>query len=78
MSDWNVLLFSATETHFEEKWHAFNEQYGDSTRKSLEYVNRVWIPQKEKFVSCWADKHVHIGSITTSRVEGNHSVPKNT
>jgi hypothetical protein len=31
---------------------------------------------KEKFVSAWADQHLHLGSKNTSRVEGANSVIK--
>ena len=76
MSDWNSLLYSGKQIDFEHNWQVFQDKYNSIAKHSLDYIARIWIPLKEKFVSCWADKHLHLGSITTSRIEGNHSVLK--
>ncbi len=34
------------------------------------------MPHKERFVACYIDEFPHFGSISTSRVEGNHDVIK--
>jgi hypothetical protein len=67
--------FSVSEAIFDTKWQAFNEKYGGIAMKLLEYVTKVWIPLKT-IISFWADQYIHFGSITMSRVEGNHSVLK--
>ncbi|KAL5153782.1 Protein FAR1-RELATED SEQUENCE 2 [Glycine soja] len=39
-----------------------------------DYVKETWIiPHKEKFVSAWTNKVMHLGNTTTSRVESAHS-----
>ena len=76
MSDWNSLLYSGKQIDFEHNWQVFQDKYNSIAKHSLDYIARIWIPLKEKFVSCWADKHLHLGSVTTSRIEGNHSVLK--
>ena len=38
---------------------------------------KTWLNEhKERFVHCWADRHLHFGNRETSRVEGAHSVIK--
>ena len=76
MSDWNSLLYSGKQIDFEHNWQVLQDKYNSIAKHSLDYIARIWIPLKEKFVSCWADKHLHLGSVTTSRIEGNHSVLK--
>jgi hypothetical protein len=76
MSDWNSLLYSGKQIDFEHNWQVFQDKYNSTAKHSLDYIARIWIPLKEEFVSCWADKHLHLGSVTTSRIEGNHSVLK--
>jgi hypothetical protein len=39
-------------------------------------VKNTWLVHKEKFVSAYADRFLHFGSKTTSRVEGANSVLK--
>ncbi|KAH1253759.1 Protein FAR1-RELATED SEQUENCE 5 [Glycine max] len=40
----------------------------------VDYVKETWIiPHKEKFVSTWTNKVMHLGNTTTNRVESAHS-----
>jgi len=39
----------------------------------IRYLNRQWIPHSERFVSYWADQHLHLGQRASSRVEGAHA-----
>ncbi|KAH1190039.1 Protein FAR1-RELATED SEQUENCE 5 [Glycine max] len=40
----------------------------------VDYVKETWIiPHKEKFVSAWTNKVMHLGNTTTNRVESAHS-----
>ncbi|KAL5194002.1 PKS-NRPS hybrid synthetase [Glycine soja] len=40
----------------------------------VDYVKETWIiPHKEKFVSTWTNKVMHLGNTTTNRVESVHS-----
>ncbi|KAI8895730.1 hypothetical protein BC833DRAFT_600136 [Globomyces pollinis-pini] len=34
------------------------------------------MPYKTKFLSCYVDQYLHLGSSSTSRIEGNHDVLK--
>ena len=60
---------------FLSKLELFKEKYC-SFPKVLEYIKTYWIPYKEKFLYCFTNIYMHIGSTSTSRVEGNHSVLK--
>ncbi|KAH1261765.1 hypothetical protein GmHk_02G004560 [Glycine max] len=45
----------------------------------VDYVKETWIiPHKEKFVSAWTNKVMHLGNTTTNRVEFAHSSFKKT
>ncbi|KAH1197698.1 hypothetical protein GmHk_18G051420 [Glycine max] len=40
----------------------------------VDYVKETWIiPHKEKFVSAWTNKVMHLGNTTTNMVESDHS-----
>jgi hypothetical protein len=45
------------------------DEYGVNHR-AITYVKNTWLVHKEKFVSSYADRVLHFGSKTTSRVEG--------
>ncbi|KAH1192752.1 hypothetical protein GmHk_19G053908 [Glycine max] len=39
----------------------------------IDYVNDTWIiPHKEKFITAWTNKVMHLGNTTTNRVESAH------
>jgi MULE transposase domain len=40
------------------------------------YLNKEWWPYKERFVRCYTNRYEHFGEVTTSRMEGMHSVLK--
>jgi hypothetical protein len=43
----------------------------------LRYLVKTWLEKdKERFVYCWANRHLHFGHRETSRAEGAHSVVK--
>lgn len=75
MEDWNGIVFEKSEFNFWEKWLKLNKNY-QSDEKTLDYISEYWIPHKEKFVSAFTAKYFHIGTVTSSRVEGNHSIIK--
>ena len=77
MSDWNSLLYSGKQFDFKREWQDFQDKYYSFVIHSLDYIARTWISIKAKFVSCRADKHLHLGSVTTSRIECNHDILKN-
>jgi hypothetical protein len=51
------------------------DEYGVN-HQAITYVKNTWLVHKEKFVSAYADRVLHFGSKTTSRVEGANSVLK--
>ena len=42
----------------------------------IQYICSHWIVYKEYFIRAWTDIHLHFGTRTTSRSEGNHWVMK--
>jgi hypothetical protein len=51
------------------------DEYGVN-HQAINYEKNTWLVHKEKFVSTYADRVLHFGSKTTSRVEGANSVLK--
>lgn len=43
----------------------------------VQYLQKEWLPYKEKFVEAWTKNHRHYNSTAASRVEGMHAVLKN-
>ncbi|KAL5148319.1 hypothetical protein HKD37_13G035375 [Glycine soja] len=61
----------------------FEHQFAESLQKFqiaclpwpmfIDYVNDTWIiPHKEKFITAWTNKVMHLGNTTTNRVESAH------
>jgi hypothetical protein len=44
--------------------------------QAFNYVRQTWLPLKENFVVRYVKRIRHLGSSTTSHVEGNHHVLK--
>ncbi|KAG2192220.1 hypothetical protein INT47_006588 [Mucor saturninus] len=51
------------------------DDYGLSARylPLFAYLESTWSPLKEHFVNPWINKYLHLGVISTSRVEGAHN-----
>ena len=72
MSKWNIVVYSTTESLFEENWGEFELCCRDK-KHSVEYIKTSWLPWKKKFVSAWTEKHLHFGNRASSRAEGAHA-----
>jgi hypothetical protein len=75
---WFEVMYSESEQIYAEKWNALEEfLQGMGKVQVINYLQRTWLPYKEKFVSAWTRKHTHYGQCSTSRVEGEHRRVKN-
>ena len=75
MSSWTNVVYSKSEVEWERNYEKFKTDFS-SFPNSLNYIERQWIPYKEKFISCFVNCYSHFGSTSTSRVEGNHHLLK--
>jgi len=75
MVDWQNIINSKTMEEYEENVIFMETKYGFN-HPSVTYVKNTWLKHKEKIVSFWTDEFLHLGSQTTSRVEGHHGVLK--
>jgi Zinc knuckle len=76
LADWSTLVYSQTREQFETARSAFASKWRTSQAVLVDYVERTWLVHKEKIVRCWTDQHLHFGTTSTSRGEGNHFVVK--
>jgi hypothetical protein len=72
---WTQLTNAGTASCFDFLWIELQRKYGD-IEDLVPYLQRTWLPWKERFVKAWADTCLHLGCRTTSRVEGAHSALK--
>lgn len=72
MSSWNNVVYSTTEALFVKNWGEFELSYKDK-KDAIEYIKNIWLPWKEKFVSAWTEKYLHVGNRSSSRAEGAHA-----
>lgn len=77
ISMWNHCIHSTTTTSFEHSWQILaNFSETNEWQAAIQYLQTTWLPHKHNFVMCWVSKLMHIGTTSTSRGEGNHSVLK--
>ncbi|KAL5133350.1 Protein FAR1-RELATED SEQUENCE 6 [Glycine soja] len=76
MDNWGTLVDCPSEHQFAESLQKF--QIACSPWPMfIDYVNDTWIiPHKEKFITSWTNKVMHLGNTTTNRVESAHWAPK--
>ncbi|KAH1242345.1 hypothetical protein GmHk_07G019695 [Glycine max] len=73
MDCWGSLIDCPSEQQFDECLKKF-EMACVPWPMFVDYVKETWIiPHKEKFVSAWTNKVMHLGNTTTNRVESAHS-----
>ncbi|KAL5190899.1 hypothetical protein HKD37_04G010241 [Glycine soja] len=73
MDCWGCLIDCPLEQQFDECLMKF-EMACAPWPMFVDYVKETWIiPHKEKFVSTWTNKVMHLGNTTTNRVESAHS-----
>ncbi|KAE8214536.1 hypothetical protein CF327_g2091 [Tilletia walkeri] len=67
---WSQLVGTKTEPEFESMKEVLFAALSDLP-VVIEYIKGL-LDLKEQFVSVWADRHLHLGSTSSSRVEGAH------
>ncbi|KAH1233268.1 hypothetical protein GmHk_09G025748 [Glycine max] len=72
MDNWGTLVDCPSKHQFAEYLQKF--QIACSPWPMfVDYVNGTWIiPHKEKFITAWTNKVMHLGNTTTNRVESTH------
>jgi hypothetical protein len=77
MYDWHDVVFSVDVATYLMKWRKLQNNYW---RGSLlvDYLRTMWMPLKKHFITPWVDELLHLGATQISRVEGFHSVLKQT
>ncbi|KAH1247374.1 hypothetical protein GmHk_06G017285 [Glycine max] len=72
MDNWGTLDDCPSEQQFAECLHKF-QIVCSPWPMFVDYVNETWIiPHKEKFITAWTNKVMHLGNTTTNRVESAH------
>ncbi|KAH1194020.1 hypothetical protein GmHk_19G054918 [Glycine max] len=72
MDAWGSLVDCPSEQQFAECHQKF-QMACSPWPMFVDYVNETWIfPHKEKFITAWMNKVMHLGNTTTNRVESTH------
>ncbi|KAH1213377.1 Protein FAR1-RELATED SEQUENCE 6 [Glycine max] len=72
MDNWGTLVDCPSEHEFHESHEKFQVACSPWPM-FIDYVNDTWIiPHKEKFITAWTNKVMHLGNTTTNRVESAH------
>ncbi|KAH1202820.1 Protein FAR1-RELATED SEQUENCE 5 [Glycine max] len=72
MDSWGTLVDCPSEHEFHESHQKFQVACSPWPM-FIDYVNDTWIiPHKEKFITTWTNKVMHLGNTTTNRVESAH------
>jgi len=75
LNKWNSIVYATSEEDYEEKWQLLKLHLGENSR-IIQYLTETWMVHKRLFLSCYISDVMHLGSHTTSRVEGAHSTLK--
>ncbi|KAH1225249.1 hypothetical protein GmHk_11G032197 [Glycine max] len=72
MDNWGTLVDCPSEKQFAESLQKFQISCSPWPM-FVDYVNDTWIiPHKEKFITAWTNKVMHLGNTTTNKVESAH------
>ncbi|KAL5170587.1 Protein FAR1-RELATED SEQUENCE 5 [Glycine soja] len=72
LCSWGTLVDCPSEYEFHESHQKFQVACSPWPM-FVDYVNDTWIiPHKEKFITAWTNKVMHLGNTTTNRVESAH------
>ncbi|KAH1253358.1 Protein FAR1-RELATED SEQUENCE 5 [Glycine max] len=72
MDNWGTLVNCPSKQQFAESLQKFQIACSPWSM-FVDYVNDTWIiPHKEKFITTWTNKVMHLGNTTTNRVESAH------
>ena len=75
-AEWMKIMRSGTEAIYQSSWQKFVHKYSVTHAEAIRYLVGTWIEHDKKFVSCYTDRVFHLGSGSSSRVEGAHAVLK--
>jgi len=75
IQDWKSWLYSMSAEEADENWEYLKLTYGEKSKAFL-YVETTWFPHKENLLKYCLDRHFHLESGISSRVEGAHSCMK--
>jgi hypothetical protein len=73
LGDWNTLLFSGTESLYNERLEKMRKDYPAA---AMSYCEGTWLLWKEKLVAYWVNQNHHFGVTVTSPIEGCHAILK--
>ena len=75
---WTKVMQAFTVRQFEEKWQKLKDKFYTPrySAYSADYLEATWLSWKEKFVSAWTNKHMHLQATVTSQKEGPHATLK--
>jgi hypothetical protein len=63
----NEVIYSCYFPDFDINWKPLEEEYGVN-HEAITYIKNKRLPHKEQFLSAFADRVLHFGSKTTSRI----------
>lgn len=69
---WNDVVYYSTEEAFARSWEEIELSFMHRS-DIMNYIMKVWLPHKERFVSARTDTYSHFGNRATSRGEGAHA-----
>ncbi|KAK1258539.1 hypothetical protein QJS04_geneDACA023544 [Acorus gramineus] len=73
MGSWAEVMKSFTEVDFYRKLQLLEDEYR-SYPNVLSYLHATWLDKhRERFVTAWIDRQMHLGNTSTNRVESHHS-----
>ena len=68
-----MLVVSPTGNDYMQLLSALERNYCGYPH-AVDYVKKSWlIKHKEQLVAAWMDRHMHVGNVTTNRVESAHA-----
>ncbi|XP_021771806.1 PKS-NRPS hybrid synthetase CHGG_01239-like [Chenopodium quinoa] len=72
---WKRIMDAATEEDYNAAVQTMKDRWA-SYPAVIQYVERMWLCHKTKFVTFWTNQVLHFGNTSTCRVESQHSAVK--
>lgn len=69
---WNDVILSSTTDEYAIQLEALERDFSHLP-SVIQFIKETWLPKKEFFISAWTDHYMHLGCITTSRIENAHA-----
>jgi hypothetical protein len=74
---WKAVIYSPTLAKYDDNWNALQDTYNTHIPAVVQYMKETWLDLWKYFlVHAYVDRHLHLGTRTTSRVEGAHATLK--